>query len=497
MIFGAFLVDEDYTLPVAGMFAVAFCGAVYRVLWKGIFLEAVVLAGLLFGYIVGQSGFAHIHLGASIYFGEVGLIACFLIFGMRVAFTKERFIRRDPLSLAICAFMLIGTLRFLVDFSKHWGDWDYEKTVVRDFATIYYAAFFFISANILKQERSRRFLEKVFPVAIVCLLPIIAAGLIYPEIFEKLSFSEESALILPRSDLTGSFLGFGAIYFMLSREGRSHWFLRTATAFFCFAFMMARNSRATFVGFGMGMLLLLVARKPKIVRDLVLFGIIGALILVSAEAMGWRQDEEKMSATFEDKILSIFDVGSRRDYETTTGSSSAGNNHYRTVWWTAVYNETMEINPLFGLGFGYDLAARFIRTYDYTLDPEDFKARSPHSIVFSIFGRMGLAGIASFAVVIFFIIREALRCARAVWKKKAPAMDLAPWCGVVIIFVTSCFGVMLEGPMAAVVFWTLLGLASYRQSLTTEASRDSQPPKAFNPRAWAPARPPLAAAGTR
>jgi hypothetical protein len=34
------------------------------------------------------------------------------------------------------------------------------------------------------------------------------------------------------------------------------------------------------------------------------------------------------------------------------------------------------------------------------------------------------------------------------------------WCAAWVILVSACFGVVLEGPMGAVVFWTILGLAS-------------------------------------
>jgi O-antigen ligase len=499
MILAAFFVDEDYTLPVVAIFIVAFCGALYRVLWKGILLEATVLGCLLFGYLVGESGFGHLNLGGggSIYFGEVGLVVCFLIFGMRVAFTKERFIQRDPFSLAICAFVLIGSIRFCADFYGGWGAWDYEKTVVRDFATIYYVSFFFITANIFKHERSRRFLEGVFPVAIVFLIPAAAAIIIDPEIYQKLSFHGDQAIIYTRSDLAGSFLGFGAIYFMLSREGRGLWFLRTAAAFFCFALVMMMNSRATILGFGFSTVILLAAGKLRILRGFLVFAVFGALALIAVNAVRPATDEQiATTSKIKDKLFSIVDFGSNKDYETDYGSSKASNNHYRIVWWTAVYNETMENNPVFGLGFGYDLAARFLRIYDLPLDPEDFTARSPHSVMFSILGRMGFIGVTSFGLVIFLMFRGALRCAAAVRKKRVPAIDLAAWCGAITIFVAACFSVMLEGPMAAIVFWSLLGMASYRQKLTTEANEASLSAKPA-PRNPFPLRPPLVAAGYR
>jgi O-antigen ligase len=492
MILGGLINDDNIALS-AGALAVGLGLALYRVLWRGILLEAVILGLMLFGYIVGEWGFGHLHLGESIYFGEVGLAACFLIFGMRVAFTKERFIPRDPLSWAVFAFMGIGTLRYLADLISSSGNTKDMLTITRDFATVYYAAFYFVACNVFKHERSRHFLERLLPVAIIFVLPVVAAITIDPEIFIKLSYHEQSP-IYPRSDLAGSFLGFGAIYFMLSREGRDRWFWRTFAGFLCFVFLMSMNSRATILGFGLGMALLLVARKVRVVREFVVFSLFGLIVLAIISAVRPATGDDNLKSLFRDKIVSIFDVGSAANYETDYGSAKASNNHFRTEWWKAVYNETMEKSPLTGLGFGYDLAKRFIATYDLPIDPEDFTARSPHSILASTFGRMGFIGLASFLCVVALIFRSAWRCAVATRKKQAPATDLAAWCGVIIIFVASCFSVMLEGPMAAIVFWSLLGMAAYRQTLAANASQKCESSKVL-PRFSSPKKPAVAAAG--
>src|SRR6202022_2413525 len=89
--------------------------------------------------------------------------------------------------------------------------------------------------------------------------------------------------------------------------------------------------------------------------------------------------------------------------------------------------------------------------------------RSPHSILLTIYGRMGIVGIIMLFIVVFCILRSASRCAGAIRNRKTSPRDIAWWGGSVAILVTSCFGVMLEGPMAAIVFWSLLGMASYRE----------------------------------
>jgi len=489
------LTNGDTISVVALVMGLGLCFALYRVLWRNVLPEAVVLGGLLFGYIVGQWGFAHTQLAGEnpIYFGEVGLVACFGIFGLRMAFTKERFIHRDALSWTICAFMVVGGLRYFADLFQIFGNWRDSMTVTRDFATIYYAAFYFISFKICEHEPSRRFLEWVFPRAILYLIPVFAATLIFPQLYEKLATTRFP--LLPRGDLSGSFLGFGGIYFLLSREGKGHWIFRTLVGLSCFALMFSGLSRATFVGFAFSVSLLLIAGKVKAIRDIVIFGIIGVLGLLAFEEVRGKEADDNFGSRLKDKIVSLSDFGSgkQQEYATDVGTSSAGNNRFRTEWWTSVYNETMEYNPVFGLGFGYDLAARFLRTYDAHIDPEEFSARSPHSILFTIFGRMGAVGILSLGLVVFLVFRSALRCAWDVRMRRIPAMHLAPWCGIATIFVTACFGVMLEGPMAATVFWTLLGLGAYRQA--HQQAETKAPDRKGSPRERpAPLRPPLVGA---
>src|SRR5262249_32531620 len=105
--------------------------------------EGLVLAVLLFGYIVGQSGFGHFSVlpRSGVYLGELGLMICSAAVLMRLVFTRARIVPKQPLAWGILALMLIGTLRFIYDFRSSCNG----LYVIREFATFYYPAFFFIS----------------------------------------------------------------------------------------------------------------------------------------------------------------------------------------------------------------------------------------------------------------------------------------------------------------------------------------------------------------
>jgi hypothetical protein len=72
---------------------------------------------------------------------------------------------------------------------------------------------------------------------------------------------------------------------------------------------------------------------------------------------------------------------------------------------------------------------------------------------------MGWAGIAVFAVLTMQIIVGGIRVALAVRAGREPLADLGYWCTLWVILVSSIVGVVLEGPMAAIPFWTFLGVA--------------------------------------
>src|SRR5690606_32271063 len=68
--------------------------------------------------------------------------------------------------------------------------------------------------------------------------------------------------------------------------------------------------------------------------------------------------------------------------------------------------------------------------------------------------RMGAIGLLLFLVCIALI---AVRTWRAI---RVSADDAGPWCVVWAMLTSACLGVVLEGPMGAVVFWTVLGVAN-------------------------------------
>jgi hypothetical protein len=443
-----------FLLGIAALIAVKFSAKYVR-------LDALVLGILLFGYIVAQSGFGHFSFSPrrGIYLGEIGLLICLGAAAVRLAFTREKIIPKQPLAWAIFALLAIGTLRFIFDVRQSTN----EMEVVRDFATIYYAVFFFVAFNASRHAGSCLFLQRAVTIALICAIFVSSVFLLFPSLC--LYFLVHGRPVIePRADLTGSFMGFASILFYLNGQTKGHSVRWTLLSFAAFVVFVLPLSRATFLGFAAAVVLLMLSGQPKFLLSLAVFSVIGIMALTPIVLAATKTGEETYATLLRDKILSIVEpFGNKRTFATSVGDSSAGNNEFRAAWWQSVIDETNDKSPVVGLGFGYDLAKRFLRSYGGPLNPYEFDTRSPHSILLTMYGRMGIVGIIAFFLTVSYIFRSALRCAAAVRCGKTPATDIAPWCGVVAIFVASCFGVMLEGPMAAIVFWSLLGMGSYRE----------------------------------
>ena len=463
----------EYILPV-GLMVMVIVVSIAAMLTRTIRLEALILGLLLFGYIVGQLGFAHASplRRGGIFFGEIGMALCVTTFAMRAAIMRQRFVPRDPLAWLVLAFVGVGTLRFAFDFySSH-----DRLTVLHDFATVYYAVFFFLAADIARDTRSRRFIAKVLTIALITVFGMYTIYSINPRLFFHVMIAGYP-LVYPRSDLTGSFMGFACVLFYFKRLDSNRPGVWLALSIAAFAVIILSLSRATFVGFAVIAVLLVVARRPGLLGYLGAAACCAWLVFAVIAASRTHTGEETFITRVTDKALSIVDFSGKENYSSTTGEASAGNNRFRQSWWKAVRDETLEKNPIFGLGFGYNLTARFIRTYDEPLD-EDFMGRSPHSILYTVLGRMGLVGLFTFAALVCAILWRAFKSAVRSRTDFRRLDELAYWCGIVTILITSCFGVMLEGPMAAIVFWSLLGIVVQRELLRRDSAVTSRQERA-------------------
>jgi O-antigen ligase len=412
-------------------------------------VDVLLLAVVLFGYIAGNRGFAQFSLTGSLPLlpAEFVLLVAGTILAVQSAWRRELPVTSDLLNGATLAWIVVGTARLYFDLRS------FGIMALRDFAMVYYAAFFFIAQAVGRDPAARRFLIRCTIIA--CFFALIGFPLSerFPEWLGAVAV-RGVPLILYKGDLVGTMLAFAGVYIFVRYEAE-HRRLLLAGSILLLVGALATNNRASMLGVGVATAWLALARRWKFALAQVACGALATLVILGAAYAAEIPWEKTPLYSLYERAASIIDPRGQRIYQSDEASSKGDNNVFRVVWWRAVIDETLDQNPYVGVGFGYDLAETFVREYYPETAGGDFSARSPHNIILTIFARMGALGLLAFLAIIAAMSARTWRALRRAADESTPL-----WCGLWVILISACFGVVLEGPMGAVVFWSLLGLAN-------------------------------------
>ncbi len=443
-IIGFRIADGAYLLPgLVGAFALAAI-VVYLIRLP---IDVLVMGAVIFGYIVGNRGFAQLMIpGVPLLPAEAALG---LGLGWRLgrcAIERRLPFRGDALDWTILAWLVAGALRFAFDFPRF--GWD----ALRDFATVYYALFYFVIREMIDDARSRQFLRRSLISGILVLPVAYTLSVAFPELFTERLALRGVPLLFYKGDLVYTVLAAGSV--LLFHEARGRSWMR-GIAILMGLYVAAGDSRASLLGLLLVILMLALAHRWRypLAQSGLLAGALAVAILIAT--VGDHGGLQQRLHGAQDRIRSLVDPFGQATYTSADSYFKGDNNAFRTVWWRLVIAETWERAPVVGLGFGYDLANDFVLLYNPE-GADEFNARSPHNIFLTVFGRMGLVGLAGwcwFCVTLFAKTWQILRSDRG-------EAEGGKWAALCAILVSATFGVVLEGPMGAVVFWTLLGLAA-------------------------------------
>lgn len=436
-------------------------------------VEAVVLAGTLFGYIVGNRGIAQFAPAAEIpvLMGELSLGFCAAVLLLRGALARHLPLRKDALNLSVLLWLALGAGRLFVDIRT------FGFVAVRDAATVYYALYFFVAQEIAREERARWLLLRALEVGLLLLTPVFLLWVYFPYFFNTYLIVRGVPLIFYKGDIVATLLAGGVFYFYFRAEAtRRNW--AWGAMALNLAGALLPTTRAAMLGLVVVSALHGWARRWRFFFALASMVLVFAAISVGPAVFSNRPLHNTLAYRTVEYALSILDLrpagGSYRSYdEGDVKGRPDDNNAFRLVWWKTVARETFAAAPVFGQGFGADLATSFLSNYGLA-GQTDFSTRSPHSILFTTFGRMGFAGIATLAMVLIACAHRTLVVLRRDRATPGGGEELALWAMVWVIFLSACFGVVLEGPMGAIPFWTLLGLAN--RSATVEAREQTTAP---------------------
>ncbi len=427
----------------------------------GLRADALVGGVVLAGYLIGNRGFAQLHPpGIPLLPGETALGFGLALVAWQAVRTQTLPLRRDALNFAVLAWIAIGAARIPLDFRT------FGVLALRDFATVYYALFFFVGQAWADLPAERRWLRGCLLVGLALAAPVFFVFDRNPDWFASELTLGGVPLIFVKSDVAGGFMAAGVFWFVhrFTRQPRI-WDLAGAAV--ALTGVILCNNRAAIVALGAGALWLIVLWAKKMLRVLTLLLAAGLGGLCVQAIVTDRPFVSTPLYRIYESAASVTDTQGARIYLASDLDDKADNNQFRLVWWRAVIDETWETDRWFGLGFGHDLAAEFLRIY-YADSNDDFSVRSPHNFLLTVFGRMGLIGSIGLLAVIAFMARKTFQAGRADRRDDDAESSLPLWLMAWTILASACFGVVLEGPMSAAVFWTALGLANGTPVITAE-----------------------------
>jgi O-antigen ligase len=438
-------------------------------MWLGVAPDALVGGLAVVGYLVGNRGFAQLNAShVPLLPGEatlaIGLACC----AWRSARTKRLPILRDWVNGMLLVFILIGTIRVPFDMRT------YGVMGLRDFAMVYYAAFFFLAQDWVQDPACRRWIVACFTVGFAFVLPAFAAFQLWPDFLIEHLTLNGIPLIYIKVDIASGFLVAAVFWFLHAYVSKGGW-PNLVIAAANLAGVLMSNSRAAVTALAVDVALLAVVwaafRSGRMLRWFAIFGAVGAFALVADALVPREPGNVSHLYRLYERARTMVDLSGTYVPQTADLIDKPDNNLFRLVWWKEVISETTEANPWLGLGFGHDLAERFAKVY-YPEETEEFSVRSPHSIIVSVYARMGLLGL---ALGLGLVVAAAAQT----WRDISLRADHQPhpaWLGTWAILILACFGVVLEGPMGAVVFWILFGLANAEtHSLLTAPASGPQP----------------------
>ena len=363
------------------------------------------MGGLFLGYFVGNRGFAQLMPSAQLPLlpAEIGLAIAGAWLLVQSAQQRILPIRRDALNTMVLAWLVAGTIRVAFDVRP------FGFVALRDYAMIYYAGFFFLAQHAWRDD-SRRFLLRVITIASVAQPIAMILVEAFPDFFLSKFTLRGVPLIFFKGDLALTFTAVSALLLFFTVRGAHRlwaWPLATVE----FIYVIAGANRASMLGGLAALAWLSFSRARRFVGVQVAVLSLAVLVVSGLALLTENTWAQRKFDGVRERLASITDIMGRGTYVTEESGMKGDNNRFRAVWWRTVIADAMDQNPAFGLGFGYDLARNFLREYNPDMG-DDFTARSPHSIVVSTIGRMGIVGLAVFLALVAAIASKTWRVVR-------------------------------------------------------------------------------------
>ena len=445
------LAEEEFIAP--SLILAAFLAlVVFTSFIRTVRVESISLCLLLTGYLIGNRGFAELTVAKPFYPGEFVLAliaACMLV---RFALDRELPDLSGWTGRTIVLFCVLGAVRLALDYKT------YRMDALRDSAMVYYAAYFFLGRQLAARGSGMVVLERCLQFAFLALVPIAIIQRVDQDLL--MTSVGHFTPFFQKDDLLTTFTAV-AVFVLYTRPKFYRWnWLRVSLILFYFAYVVIGITRASLAGLIIGSGLLFVAGQRRFLLYPIVAMVLGLTVLggLAGSLGGSRTNSTDVLVT---KLASMADIGDSPEATTDYSELKAGNNRWRRELWTSFIDDT-SVSPVFGRGFGFDFLAHFLVAGD-----SETGLRAAHNFYVTFYGRMGIIGIVVFLIITGQIIVGGIRAALAVRAGWLSLSSLGFWCSIWAILVSATVGVVLEGPVGAVVFWTFFGIAveTYKMAL--------------------------------
>ncbi len=194
--------------------------------------------------------------------------------------------------------------------------------------------------------------------------------------------------------------------------------------------------------------------KPQVYR-VTLLALSSIVVLVAMATFDVRFTIPGMSREFSvdqlfDSVSSVVGVSERQDLE--------GTKSWRLAWWGTIRDYTIN-GDFFWLGKGYGI--NLADSDGYQVGTRDEPLRSPHNSHLTFLARSGVPGFCLWVLLQVTWLTMMLHGYVQASRRRLPLWPgLFAWLSAywIAFTVSASFDVFLEGPMAAIPFWSLFGL---------------------------------------
>ena len=405
------------------------------------------------GFYIAGKGFAYLNVGGFFFVGEALLALGLLGYLFRMGKGEFRPIPRNPLALALFILGCCALLKLPFDFQKT------GIMALRDVCVIYYVLFFFIAY----QHGLNPKVQRLAPVILIaCAIPGLLVdflSFVSPTIRGAMaSFTiNGNPLILSHYDAIHP-AAFGLILFLATKatSSRGIGLFYFMAMFVVTSHILSMGRGANYLSFAMLCFFLLMARQIKLLVAMagsIVVMMCVLLILVEVSPSVGRGRLSQIQDQLE-VLVNPSKIGKAKNQDSDTAE-------WRLVWWTKITNDVNRQNPLFGLGFGQDIATDFHRMYFRTasVDPDIARTRGAHNAFFTMLARMGWIGALMFSAAVAVQLLYFWRAILAFRQGLIPPSQAYLWGSNICAFVITFFQYAWEASYSAIPFWTCMGLS--------------------------------------